>query len=98
MPVAYSDAYGNRTFTNNLIPLLPNDCIYIFSDGYADQFGSSEDKDKTVKFLSKRMKAELLNVCHLPMNQQKIIMENHHDKWKGKQEQTDDVLLIGIRI
>jgi len=94
MPVAYSDYHGNKAFTNNLVPLMKGDCIYMFSDGYADQFGGSEEK----KFSSKRLKASLLEVSSLPMNEQEKIMEQYHDNWKGNKNQIDDVLLIGIRI
>ena len=96
MPVAYSDEYGNKKFTNHLIPLSPNDCIYMFSDGFTDQFGGCEEKCK--KYSKKRFKSTLLNVCELPMNEQKEIMEQTYDEWKGNREQIDDVLLVGIRI
>ena len=94
MPVAYSDAHGNKKFTNNLIPLYPKDCIYMFSDGFADQFGGEEEK----KYSGKRLKAKLLSVHELPMNEQEEIVTKAYDDWKGKHEQIDDVLLIGIRI
>jgi len=94
MPVAYSDAHGQKQFTNNLIPLFPKDCIYMFSDGFADQFGGDEEK----KYSGKRLKSTLLNVCELPMNEQENIMAQSYDEWKGKNEQIDDVLLIGIRV
>ena len=96
MPVAYSDEYGKKKFTNNLISLMPNDCIYMFSDGFADQFGGSEGKSK--KYSAKRLKSKLLDVCELPMNEQKKIMATTYDEWKGDHEQIDDVLLVGIRI
>jgi serine phosphatase RsbU (regulator of sigma subunit) len=96
MPVAYSDYHGDKAFTNNLITLVPGDCIYMFSDGYADQFGGSDEKTK--KFSSKRLKASLLEVSALPMNEQEKAMTQHHDNWKGNNIQIDDVLLIGIRI
>ena len=96
MPVAYSDDYGKKKFTNNLISLLPNDCIYMFSDGFADQFGGNGEKSK--KYSVKRLKSTLLNVCELPMKKQKRIMAIAYDDWKGDHEQIDDVLLVGIRI
>jgi serine phosphatase RsbU (regulator of sigma subunit) len=94
MPVAYSDYHGNKTFTNNLVALAPGDCVYMFSDGYADQFGGDDEK----KFSSKRLKAALLEVSSLPMSEQEKVMMQHHDNWKGNRNQIDDVLLIGIRI
>ena len=96
MPVAYSDFHGNKVFTNNLVPLIPNDCIYMFSDGYADQFGGSQEKVK--KFSTKRLKNTLLEISNLPLNEQEKFIEKYHDEWKGNNFQVDDVLLVGIRI
>jgi serine phosphatase RsbU (regulator of sigma subunit) len=96
MPVGYSDFYGNKPFTNNSVPLMHGDCIYMFSDGYADQFGGNQEKTK--KFSSKRLKSALLEVSSLPMKEQEKIMEQLHDEWKGSNAQIDDVLLIGIRL
>ena len=96
MPVAYSDFHGNKAFTNNIVPLLPDDRIYMFSDGYADQFGGFEEKSK--KYSSKRLKNTLLEICQLPINEQEKIIAQHYDQWKGSHEQIDDVLLMGIRI
>jgi serine phosphatase RsbU (regulator of sigma subunit) len=94
MPIAYSDRHGDRAFTNNLIPLHPGDCIYMFSDGYADQFGGDGEK----RYSSKRLKNSLLEIHGLPLEQQKQSMADKYDQWKGKHEQIDDVLLIGIKI
>ena len=96
MPVAYSDDHGEKKFTNNLIPLYQKDCIYIFSDGYADQFGGKEEKSK--KYSSKRLKSTLLEIYELPMKEQEKIVAQSYDDWKGNHEQIDDVLLVGIRI
>ena len=96
MPVGYSNEHGRKKFTNNLVSLSPNDCIYMFSDGFADQFGGSEEKDK--KYSGKRLRSTLLDVCELPMKKQKKIMAKTYDEWKGDNEQIDDVLLVGIRI
>jgi serine phosphatase RsbU (regulator of sigma subunit) len=96
MPIAYSDDHGEKKFTNNLISLFSGDCIYMFSDGYADQFGGSDEKCK--KYSGKRLKSTLLEICDLPMKEQEKIMAQTYDEWKGPNEQIDDVLLIGIRI
>ena len=94
MPVAYSDYHGEKKFTNNLIPLFPADCIYMFSDGYADQFDGNDEK----KYSRARLKSKLIEVCELPMKTQEKIMAQSYDEWKGSNKQIDDVLLIGIRI
>jgi serine phosphatase RsbU (regulator of sigma subunit) len=93
MPVAYF-ADGKETFTNHLIPLLSGDCLYMFSDGYADQFGGPDKK----KFSSKRLKESLLSGHSLPMKEQEKKMAAMYDEWRGITEQVDDVLLMGIKI
>ena len=67
--------------------------FYLFSDGYADQFSSSDKKLMTKKF-----KEILISIQHLPMNEQGKYLEKFHFDWKGDLEQTDDVLIIGIKI
>jgi serine phosphatase RsbU (regulator of sigma subunit) len=96
MPVGYSEDHLDKTFTNNSITLETGDCLYIFSDGYAHQFGG--DAEKTKKFSSKRLRAALLEVSSLPMSEQERKMIQLHDEWKGNNDQTDDVLLIGMRV
>ena len=96
MPVGYSEEHQNNKFTNNIISLLPNDCIYMFTDGFADQFGGKEDKIK--KYSRKRLKVTLLKINTLPVKEQKKVVEQIYDEWKGDNEQIDDVLLLGIKI
>jgi len=96
MPVAYCNFRGNKEFTNRVIPLLHDDCIYMFSDGYADQFGGSEEITK--KYSSKRLRHTLLEIAQLSTKEQEKKIVQHYDQWKGSQTQTDDVLLIGIKV
>ncbi|HCC71314.1 MAG TPA: hypothetical protein DEQ09_09225 [Bacteroidales bacterium] len=92
MPVgSYIPRVGN--FTNNEINIEPDDIIYIFSDGYTDQFGGPEDK----KFSTRQFKSTLSDLVDLPMRKQNNILEEVFKKWKGKNSQLDDVLLIGIK-
>ena len=80
-------------FTNHKIKIKKGDVIYIFSDGYADQFGGpAQTKFKTVN-----MKKLLLEIYDKPMNKQKQILEDRFNKWKGKLNQIDDIIFIGIR-
>lgn len=81
-------------FTNNEIDLEKGDTVYLFSDGYADQFGG----DKGKKFKKSRLKELLSSIQHLDMNEQKKLLENNLDQWKGQFEQVDDVCIMGIRI
>lgn len=72
----------------------PGDMIYIFSDGYADQFGGADGK----KFKYKQLRDVLCNVSELPCDEQKRSLEKKFSEWQGKHEQVDDVLIIGLRI
>jgi serine phosphatase RsbU (regulator of sigma subunit) len=83
-----------KSFTQKSISLNQGDCIYSFSDGFADQFGGSEGK----KFKSKPFKNLLISICTLPMSEQKTIINSTFDDWKGELEQIDDVCVIGIRV
>ena len=83
-----------RKFTKHKITLTKNDCVYIFSDGFADQFGGAEGK----KFMSKQFKTLLLSIHQKPMSEQEKILNDTIDKWKGSVQQIDDILVIGIRI
>jgi len=74
--------------------LQAGDVVYLFSDGYADQFGGPNDK----KFNYKRFKQTLLEAFELPMPMQKEYLEQAFKDWKGNTEQTDDVCVMGIKI
>ncbi|MES2139417.1 MAG: SpoIIE family protein phosphatase [Bacteroidota bacterium] len=82
-----------RKFTKNKISLMKGDCLYIFTDGYADQFGSSNKK-----LMTKRFKEILISIQEKQMDEQKNFLEDFIEKWKGNTEQIDDILVIGIRI
>lgn len=82
------------SYTNQKMKVSEGDMIYLFSDGYADQFGGAYNK----KLMSKRFKQLLRTVHPLKSGQQKKIISNFFDEWKGLNEQTDDVLVMGIKI
>lgn len=84
----------NKPFTNHVIELKKGDLIYIFSDGYADQFGGEKGK----KFKYNSLKNLLIENRSLSMSQQYSLLLNEFEKWRGNLEQVDDVLVIGIRI
>jgi serine phosphatase RsbU (regulator of sigma subunit) len=94
MPVGIFIAEREKDFTNHLIPLQQGDMLYIFSDGYVDQFGGENE----TKFYSKPFKQLLTELSALPVERQKELLVETHDRWKGKGEQMDDILVIGIRI
>ncbi|MEI6407769.1 MAG: two-component regulator propeller domain-containing protein [Bacteroidota bacterium] len=82
-----------ENFTNHSFNFEPGDTIYLFTDGYADQFGGPKGK----KLLSKRLRDYLLEIKNLPIKEQEVLLENYFEKWRGDHEQVDDVLIIGIR-
>lgn len=93
MPIGiYSE---QKSFESVCFQLLPNDSLYIFSDGYQDQFGGAKNK----KFMVKRLKQLLVNNKLKPMAEQKSILDQELLAWieEGKTEQVDDVLVIGFQ-
>ena len=83
-----------KVFKGESINLKRGDQLYMFTDGYTDQFGGEKNK----KFKRDRLKKLLLENCNEPMNVQHQKVEQAFDDWKGDNEQIDDVLLIGIKI
>lgn len=81
-------------FTNHPIQLNKADMIYLFSDGYADQFGGRLGK----KFRKSNLLNLIKSIHHLEMNEQKEKLNSNFEEWKGKLDQIDDVCLIGMRI
>ncbi|MFH1320368.1 MAG: SpoIIE family protein phosphatase [Bacteroidota bacterium] len=85
---------AGRTFTNHAISVEKGTAIYLFSDGYIDQYNKN-DKEK---FGKKRFQQLLLDIYDLDMQQQKKALEKALEDWKGDYKQIDDILVIGIRI
>ena len=85
--------HGPAPFSSNMLQLQPGDCVYTFSDGYADQFGGEKGK----KFKYKNLE-ELLIRTHKDFKTQQTLLDETFEKWKGELEQVDDVLLIGVRL
>lgn len=83
-----------KPFSQKTIELLPEDSIYTFTDGYADQFGGEKGKKLKYKNLEQLL---LVNHKH-PFEQQKSEYDLFIEKWKGELEQNDDICLIGIKI
>ena len=85
-------------FTNHQLNVHHSDSIYMFSDGYRDQFGYATDTAKAKKFKPSRFRKLLIANHHLPMEDQKVIIKKAFFDWKGDQEQVDDVCVIGVKV
>jgi serine phosphatase RsbU (regulator of sigma subunit) len=83
-----------QLFTNHEWELQKGDVIYIFTDGFADQFGGPRGK----KFKYKQFQELLLENHKKSMQEQKSILERTNAEWQGNLEQVDDILIIGIRV
>ena len=93
MPVGIHESL--EPFTCTTIDIQHGDCIYTFSDGFQDQFGVETGK----KFMSRRLRDLLLEIHEQPMAEQKKILNVVYEEWRGPVgNQTDDVVIMGVRI
>ncbi len=81
-------------FTTHKITYQPGEMVYLFSDGYADQFGGPHGK----KFRLSPFRELLQSISLLSVDDQKTILEQELDKWQGSYEQIDDILVMGIKL
>ncbi len=81
-------------FVNHSIQLEPKDRVYLFSDGFVDQFGGAQGK----KLMSANFKSLLLAAQHLPISKQGEHISTHFNTWKGQYEQVDDVCVLGFEV
>lgn len=93
-PIGNFVGTGEHEFTNNEIELLPDDKIYIFSDGFVDQFGGPNGKKLKYNLFRKL----LLENHEKPMPEQKQAIDSFFETWRGNFEQIDDVCMIGVAI
>jgi serine phosphatase RsbU (regulator of sigma subunit) len=92
MPVGMGE--NDTSFQLFSIEVSKGDILYLYTDGYADQFGGARGK----KFKSKQLNALLLEIASKPMQEQKTILADKFNEWRGDLEQVDDVCVIGIRV
>ena len=85
---------SRQPFTNHEIHLEQGDCLYLPTDGFADQFGGEQEK----KFSKNQLKNLLLDISGKGMQEQGLILLEEHKRWKGSQIQIDDICIIGVRI
>ena len=83
-----------KNFKGSKIELEKGDKIYLFTDGYADQFGGPHGK----KFMMKNFKKLLLSICDKPIQEQHLLIDKTMDEWKKDFDQLDDILVIGMEI
>ncbi|MBL4592384.1 MAG: SpoIIE family protein phosphatase, partial [Flavobacteriales bacterium] len=81
-------------YTTHSFDLEKGDAIYIFSDGYVDQFGGEKGK----KFKTRAFRELLLSIQDKTMEEQKVVIDDSFETWKGALEQIDDVCVIGVRV
>ena len=83
-----------RDFQQKEIDFQCNDIYYLSSDGFADQFGESSNK----KYMKKKFKELLKSVHTQTLDQQGQLLEQELEQWQGKLEQTDDILVMGVKL
>ena len=91
-PVGYVE--NSKRFTQHEIQLQKGDSVYLFSDGFQDQFGGEKGK----KYMVGKMKKFILSIQEQNMDNQLVSLDNEFNRWKGNHEQVDDVCIIGFRI
>ncbi|OFX46949.1 MAG: hypothetical protein A2046_12755 [Bacteroidetes bacterium GWA2_30_7] len=84
----------NYKYSNHIVELSEGMMIYLFSDGYLDQFGGDENR----KFNGAQFRELLLSINKLPAEEQKTIVSNTIEQWRGDNKQLDDMLILGIKI
>lgn len=94
-PVGYLSEM--KPFTNHEVELEKEDLVYIFSDGYADQFGGPEVDRGGKKFKRKTFKNLVKEIREKPLTDQKTIIQSKLETWQGSLEQTDDIVVLGFR-
>ncbi len=94
IPIGNNENDVADEFTNHKLQLQSGDCVYLYSDGFADQFGGPKGK----KFKYNQLKDELIAIHSLSPNEQRERLSSSFIKWKGSLEQVDDILVIGVKI
>ena len=84
----------STSFNNQSIQTKEGDVIYLYSDGYQDQIGGEKRK----KFLAFHMKELFVQIHDKHMEEQKELLDKKHLEWRGKTEQIDDILIIGLKV
>ncbi|MBL7938194.1 MAG: SpoIIE family protein phosphatase [Flavobacteriales bacterium] len=93
-PVGGGHNDGDRKFTSHRLAYTAGDRIYLFSDGYVDQFGGPERK----RFMTSKLQDLIARNQHLPLKEQALVFDRTFLEWKGNEEQLDDVCMLGLAV
>lgn len=93
IPVGLVRGDGESGYTNHYIEFTGDHIFYMASDGYVDQFGGPQNK----KYKQKRFRNFLISIAEHDLDMQHLLLENNFDKWRGPNEQVDDVLVVGFK-
>ncbi|MBS1634692.1 MAG: SpoIIE family protein phosphatase [Bacteroidetes bacterium] len=93
-PIGGAEFEKSRIYESQTITVEEGDCVYMFSDGYADQFGGPKGK----KFMLANLQRAIAAIINLPIDEQKQKLYESFVSWKEDNEQVDDVLVIGLKI
>ncbi len=85
---------NSNDFTDHTIQLQPGDMVYLFSDGYADQFGGPKGK----KYMYRKFRELLVQISTEPTPKQRVMLHEEFNAWRGAHEQVDDILVMGFRV
>ncbi len=94
-PIGGEQREAQRVFTKHFIKVDKPTYVYMFTDGFPDQFGGPDDR----KFMANRLRDLFLEIHQKPFEEQKEILQNTFETWKGSEKkQTDDVLVVGFKV
>jgi len=93
-PIGSEQYDGAKVFELHVFERVKGDRAYLFTDGFQDQFGGADGR----KYMSRNFRDLLHALSDLPMMQQRVVLQKDFQEWKGDTEQTDDVLVVGIRL
>jgi serine phosphatase RsbU (regulator of sigma subunit) len=94
VPIGGEQREVNRKFYSHTIDISIPTTLYLYSDGYQDQFGGKDNR----KFMAPRFRELLHSIHQKPMTEQKTMLESTLDNWQQDNEQLDDILVIGVQV
>jgi serine phosphatase RsbU (regulator of sigma subunit) len=89
---------NNKPYTNHVLSLKKDDTIYLFTDGFVDQFGGLSHSKPNKKLKPNNFRELLFSIQHESLSRQKEVLYKSFENWRGELEQVDDVCVIGVRL